>query len=113
AGASAHGACDGRIACRRSVDASRSHGRRMTCPKLRTLGRRPVAGYRERDTYMSQKRLLALVGGLAIFASACGGTTATPSPASQEPGASTPATASAEPSSDLAAEQILNVDIAG
>ncbi|HET7167667.1 MAG TPA: peptide ABC transporter substrate-binding protein [Candidatus Limnocylindrales bacterium] len=62
---------------------------------------------------MSQKRLLALVGGLAIFASACGGTTATPSPASQEPGASTPASASAEPSSDLAAEQILNVDIAG
>jgi len=62
---------------------------------------------------MSQKRLLALVGAVAIFASACGGTTVTPSPsaASPEPGASTPP--SAEPSSNLADEQILRVDIAG
>ncbi|MGH2476051.1 MAG: peptide ABC transporter substrate-binding protein [Candidatus Limnocylindrales bacterium] len=59
---------------------------------------------------MSQKRLLALVGAVAIFASACGGTTATPPPAaSQDPGAS-PAE-SAAPSSNLAAEQILHVDI--
>jgi oligopeptide transport system substrate-binding protein len=61
---------------------------------------------------MSQKRLLALVGAVAIFASACGGTTATPPPASQDPNASAPAETAA-PSSDLAAEQILNVDIAG
>ncbi len=61
---------------------------------------------------MSQKRLLALVGAVAIFASACGGTTATPPPASLDPNASAPAETAA-PSSDLAAEQILNVDIAG
>ena len=35
---------------------------------------------------MSQKRLLALVGAVAIVASACGGTTTTPAPASVAPG---------------------------
>jgi oligopeptide transport system substrate-binding protein len=63
---------------------------------------------------MSQKRLLALVGAVAIIAAACGGTTATPqasAPASQEPGQSAPA--SVEPTAALAAEQILRIDIAG
>jgi oligopeptide transport system substrate-binding protein len=59
---------------------------------------------------MSQKRLLALVGAVAIFASACGGTQATPQ-ASGPAGEST--APSTEPSSNLAEEQILNVDIAG
>jgi oligopeptide transport system substrate-binding protein len=59
---------------------------------------------------MSQKRLLALVGALAIFASACGGSSATPV-ASTPAGEST--APSAEPSTGLAAEQILKVDIAG
>jgi oligopeptide transport system substrate-binding protein len=54
---------------------------------------------------MQQKRLLALVGAVAIFASACGGTTATPVPASVAPGES-PAE-STEPSADLAEEQII------
>ena len=58
---------------------------------------------------MSQKRFLAMVGALAIFAAACGGPTATPPPASTDPGASAPA--SVEPSSGLAADQILHVDI--
>ena len=57
---------------------------------------------------MSQKRLLALVGAVAIFASACGGTQATPA-TSVAPGEST--APSAEPSSNLAAEQILHVDL--
>lgn len=57
---------------------------------------------------MTQKRLLALVGAVAIIAAACGGTTATPPPAgSQDPGTSAP------PDSPLADEQILYVDIAG
>jgi oligopeptide transport system substrate-binding protein len=60
---------------------------------------------------MAQKRLLALVGALAIVATACGGSQATQAPASQAPGEST--APSAEPSSALAAEQILRVDIAG
>ena len=59
---------------------------------------------------MSQKRLLALVGVVAIFASACGGTQATPQ-ASAAPGEST--APSVEPTTGLAAEQILNVDISG
>ncbi len=54
---------------------------------------------------MQQKRLLALVGAVAIFASACGGTTASPVPASVAPGES-PAE-STEPSAELAAEQII------
>ena len=37
---------------------------------------------------MSSKRLLALVGVVAIFAAACGGSTATSAPGSQEPGTS-------------------------
>ncbi len=60
---------------------------------------------------MLQKRLLAMVGALAIFATACGGPTATQAPASVDPGASAPASASAEPSGNLAADQILHVDI--
>ena len=57
---------------------------------------------------MTQKRLIALVGAFAIFASACGGTTATPPPAgSQDPGAS----ASTAPDSELADEQILRLSL--
>ena len=57
---------------------------------------------------MTQKRLIALVGAFAIFASACGGTTATPPPAgSQDPGAS----ASAPPDSELAEEQVLRLSL--
>lgn len=59
---------------------------------------------------MSQKRLLALVGAFAIFASACGGTQATPAPASQAPGQST--APSTEPSGALAAEQVLRLYLA-
>jgi oligopeptide transport system substrate-binding protein len=54
---------------------------------------------------MSQKRLLALVGAFAIMASACGGTPASPAPASQAPGEST--APSASPAADLADEQII------
>lgn len=60
---------------------------------------------------MTQKRLLALVGAFAIFASACGGSTATPPAGSVDPGASAPA--SEDPGTGLAAEQILRVDIQG
>lgn len=60
---------------------------------------------------MTQKRLLALVGAFAIFASACGGSTATPPAGSVDPGASAPA--SDDPNAGLAAEQILRVDIQG
>jgi oligopeptide transport system substrate-binding protein len=62
---------------------------------------------------MSQKRLLALFSAIAIFASACGGSTATQAPASGEasPGASTPAESTA-PSSDLAADQVLKLYLA-
>lgn len=60
---------------------------------------------------MSQKRLLALVGAVAILAAACGGPQATPPAATGSPDASAPA--SAEPTSNLAAEQILRVDISG
>jgi len=69
----------------------------------------------ERDQCMSQKRLLGLVAALAIVATACGGTTATSAPGSQEPGTSAAPGASGPPaaSGPLAAEQILNVDIAG
>jgi len=58
---------------------------------------------------MPQKRLLAIVGAFAIFAAACGGPTASAPPASVDPGASAPA--SVEPSSNLAADQILHVDL--
>ncbi|HET9756416.1 MAG TPA: peptide ABC transporter substrate-binding protein [Candidatus Limnocylindrales bacterium] len=54
---------------------------------------------------MSQKRLLALVGAVAIVASACGGTPASQAPASQAPGASV--APSTEPSAELADEQII------
>lgn len=60
---------------------------------------------------MSHKRLLALVGVVAIFASACGGPTATPSPASAGPGEST--APSVEPSSNLAAEQVIRIALPG
>lgn len=58
---------------------------------------------------MSQKRLRALVGAVAIFASACGGTTATQPPASVAPGES-PAE-STGPSAGLAAEQVLRLSL--
>jgi oligopeptide transport system substrate-binding protein len=54
---------------------------------------------------MSQKRLLALVGAVALVASACGGTPASQAPASQAPGESV--APSAEPSAELADEQII------
>ena len=54
---------------------------------------------------MSQKRLLALVGAVAIVASACGGTPASQAPASQAPGESV--APSTEPSAELADEQII------
>lgn len=54
---------------------------------------------------MSQKRLLALVGAVAIVASACGGTPASQAPASQAPGASV--APSTEPSAELADEQVI------
>jgi oligopeptide transport system substrate-binding protein len=60
---------------------------------------------------MAQKRLLALVGALAIVATACGGSQATPAPASQAPGESAAPSESA--TTGLAAEQILNTDISG
>ena len=69
-------------------------------------------GHRERDRYMSQKRLLALVGAVAIFAAACGGTTATTAPTT-EPGTSPGPDVSTPPEGGLAAEQILYTDIAG
>jgi oligopeptide transport system substrate-binding protein len=61
---------------------------------------------------MQGKRLLALVGAVAIFAAACGGSTATSAPASPGPGASTPAGESAAPGGDLAAEQVLRLYLA-
>jgi oligopeptide transport system substrate-binding protein len=55
---------------------------------------------------MLQKRLLALVGVVAIIATACGGAQATPPPAaSGSPGTST--APSTEPAADLADEQII------
>jgi oligopeptide transport system substrate-binding protein len=54
---------------------------------------------------MSQKRLLALVGAVAIIASACGGTTTTPAPASVAPGEST--APSTEPAAQHADEQVI------
>jgi oligopeptide transport system substrate-binding protein len=62
---------------------------------------------------MLQKRLLALVGVVAIIATACGGSQATPAPQSVAPGTSTEPGAS--PSGDggaLAAEQVLRIWLA-
>jgi oligopeptide transport system substrate-binding protein len=64
-----------------------------------------------KGTYMAQKRLLALVGAAAIIASACGGTTASQAPGSVAPGES-PA-ASAEPSTGLAADQVVRIALPG
>jgi oligopeptide transport system substrate-binding protein len=63
-----------------------------------------------KGNFMSQKRLLALVGAVAIFASACGGTQATPA-TSVAPGEST--APSTEPSSGLAAEQTIRIALPG
>src|SRR6187431_3745101 len=63
---------------------------------------------------MSQKRLLGLFATVAVIAAACGGSTATSAPASGEPAPA--GSAGAAPTSNtgnLAAEQILNVDIQG
>ena len=54
---------------------------------------------------MPQNRLLALVGALAIVATACGGSQATQAPSSGAPGESV--APSAEPAADLADEQII------
>jgi len=61
---------------------------------------------------MSSKRLLALVGAVAIVAAACGGSTATSAPGSEGPGASSPAGESAAPGGDLSAEQVLRLYLA-
>ena len=59
------------------------------------------------------KRLLGLLASAAIIATACGGSTPSAPPVtSGDPGASAPL-ASADPGTGLAAEQILNIDIAG
>jgi oligopeptide transport system substrate-binding protein len=63
---------------------------------------------------MSQKRLLGLVAAVAIVAAACGGSTATSAPQSQEPGTSAaPGASGPAAGGNLAAEQILRVDIQG
>jgi oligopeptide transport system substrate-binding protein len=57
---------------------------------------------------MLQKRLLALLGAAAIFASACGGSQATQAPAaSGSPGTSAEPPASGSPQADLADEQVI------
>jgi oligopeptide transport system substrate-binding protein len=61
---------------------------------------------------MAQKRLLALVGAVAIVAAACGGTPATQAPATGAPGESPSASGSAEASGNLAAEQVLRLYLA-
>ena len=66
-----------------------------------------------KGTYMTQKRLLALVGAFAIIAAACGGSSAT-----QAPGGSPAASGSSAPSEsaaasgNLAAEQVLRLYLA-
>jgi hypothetical protein len=106
AGAFAHGDSDGRIVWRRGR--STRQGRRTRPRRARTTPD-VTAGDRGdghvKGTHMSQKRLLALVGAVAIIASACGGTTTTPAPASVAPGEST--APSTEPSAELADEQII------
>jgi oligopeptide transport system substrate-binding protein len=64
---------------------------------------------------MLNKRLLGLVGVVAIIAAACGGSTATSAPASQEPGTSAAPGASAAAAGDcgdLADEQVLRLYLA-
>lgn len=60
---------------------------------------------------MAQKRLLALVGVLAIIATACGGSQATPAPASGVPGESV--APSTEPTTGLAADQTVRIALPG
>ncbi len=58
-----------------------------------------------------RKRLLGIMASAAVIAAACGGSTATTAPVtSTEPGASTPAETPAA-SSDMAADQIFNIDL--
>jgi oligopeptide transport system substrate-binding protein len=66
---------------------------------------------------MPQKRLLGLVAALAIIAAACGGSTATTAPQSQEPGTSAAPGTSVSPGGsaacgDLAADQVLRLYLA-
>ena len=63
---------------------------------------------------MLSKRLLGLVGVVAIIAAACGGSTATSAPGSQEPGTSAAPGSSAAAGScgDLADEQVLRLYLA-
>ena len=81
AGAPAHGVIDGRID-RRVGDHGPVHGQDRDVPE--PAGRRgtepATTGY-VKGTYMSQKRLLALVGVFAIMAAACGGSSASSPPA--------------------------------
>jgi oligopeptide transport system substrate-binding protein len=62
---------------------------------------------------MLQKRLLALVGVVAIIATACGGSQATQAPASQAPGTSTePGASPSAAEGNLAADQTLRLYLA-
>ena len=64
---------------------------------------------------MLNKRLLGLVGVVAIIAAACGGSTATSAPGSQEPGTSAApgsSAAAAGECGDLADEQVLRLYLA-
>jgi oligopeptide transport system substrate-binding protein len=60
-----------------------------------------------------RKRLLGIMASAAVIAAACGGATPSSAPvASQEPGASAPAeTPAATAESDMAEDQILNIDL--
>src|SRR5512132_2551809 len=62
---------------------------------------------------MSQKRLLGLFATVAVIAAACGGSTATSAPASGAAPAGSPGAGPTSNTGNLAAEQILNVDIQG
>ncbi len=58
-----------------------------------------------------RKRLLGIMASAAVIAAACGGSTATTAPVtSTEPGSSTPAETPA-PTTDMAADQIFNIDL--
>jgi oligopeptide transport system substrate-binding protein len=101
----------GGSAAAESVTAPRSPDTNRGVPEqIRTSRQDTVATGHLKGSYMSQRRFLALVGAVAIIASACGGTTATTAP-SVAPGESAPP--SAEASGALAAEQTLRIALPG
>jgi ABC-type oligopeptide transport system substrate-binding subunit len=71
-------------------------------------GTEPATTGYVKGTYMSQKRLLALVGVFAIMAAACGGSSASSPPAASGSPGESPA-ASGEASGNLAADQVLRL----